>query len=181
MTVINIPGLVPSLDDLHESIPIGISVLGTPVYDDITFPSGSFIDKDGNTVDYDELQLQSAVVSVNLEKNIVETQVSGRNGTIKEYISDGDYSISIDAKITELFNVIPFDQMERWRRIAGAPESISIISKFLNNIFDIFNVIITRFTINNIPGSLNEIDLRIELKSDIDFDPDEFVINETTV
>jgi hypothetical protein len=46
-----------------------------------------------------ELVLQECIITVNQEKNIVKTPMEGRDGTIKEYISDGDYSITIEAAV----------------------------------------------------------------------------------
>ena len=45
------------------------------------------------------VELVECVITVNQEKNIVTTPLQGRDGTIKEYISDGDYSISVDAAV----------------------------------------------------------------------------------
>ena len=176
MTIISIPGLLPSSTDAESIIPIGLSILGTPVYDDITFPAGAYIDNEGETVEFQELKLQTVQVTVNEEKNIVSTPVSGRKGTVDEYVNEGDYMISITAKLTELLNVMPYDQMEAWRRIKESPESIKVISKFLNSIFDIYDVLVRIFTINTIPGSINEVNLSIELKSTVNFDPEEFIL-----
>ena len=47
-----------------------------------------------------EFIFNECLISLNMEKNIVTTALQGRNGTIKEYISDGDYNITIDAGIS---------------------------------------------------------------------------------
>ena len=176
MAFISVPGLVPSNIDIESMAPIGVSILGTPVYDDITFPAGAYINNEGETIDYPELKLQTVQITVNEEKNIIETPVSGRKGTIDEFVNEGDYRITITAKLTELFNVMPYDQLEAWRRIKESPEAIKIISKLLNNIFDVYDVLIRNFSMNNIPGSINEVDLSIEMKSTVDFNPEEFIL-----
>ena len=176
MAFVPVPGLIPSSVDLLNMVPIGISVLGTPVYDDITFPAGAYINNEGVTIDYAELKLQSVQVTINEEKNIIETPVSGRKGTVDEFVNEGDYIIMVTAKVTELFNVVPFDQLERWRRIKESPESIPVISKLLNSIFDVYKVLIRNFSMDTIPGSLNEVDLSFEMKSTVDFNPEEFIL-----
>ena len=45
------------------------------------------------------VELYECIITINQEKNIVTTPLQGRDGTIKEYISDGDYAITIDAAV----------------------------------------------------------------------------------
>ena len=45
------------------------------------------------------VELHECIITINQEKNIVTTPIQGRDGTIKEYISDGDYTISVDAAV----------------------------------------------------------------------------------
>lgn len=45
------------------------------------------------------IQFEECIVTVNQEKNIVTTPMQGRDATVKEYISDGDYTISVDAAV----------------------------------------------------------------------------------
>ena len=175
MTIINLPGIVPSLADLASSVPIGVSILGTPVYDDITFPPGTYFNSDSIPVTYLGLALQSFRVTVTGQKNIVETPVSGRSGTVDEYVNQQDYMIAIDGKITEFFDVFPADQLDNWRRIWESPESIPVISRFLNEVWGITEVIVKRFTVSPVVGSRNEVDIRIQLKSSIGFDINDFL------
>ena len=43
----------------------------------------------------ERLVMNDAIVAISRAKNIVTTQMVGMNGTVKEYICDGDYSINI--------------------------------------------------------------------------------------
>ena len=45
------------------------------------------------------VELYECIITINQEKNIVTTPLQGRDGTIKEYISDGDFTISVDAAV----------------------------------------------------------------------------------
>lgn len=47
------------------------------------------------------LLFQEVVISVSQERNIVTTSLQGRDGTIKEYISNGDYGITLDIALTD--------------------------------------------------------------------------------
>lgn len=63
------------------------SMLGTPVFTDMIL----------KTVDAPKksIQLLWVLADVNMEFNIVKTKIQGRDGSVKEYISEGDHSIKI--------------------------------------------------------------------------------------
>jgi hypothetical protein len=46
-----------------------------------------------------EVTLPECIITVLQERNIVMTALQGRDGTIKEYISEGDYQIEVSAAI----------------------------------------------------------------------------------
>ena len=177
MAIINLPGVTPSIGDLNNTTPIGISQLGTPLFDDVTFLAGSYIDEEtSEPITYDEVNLESVQIVVNQSKNIVKSSVAGRNGTIKEYVSLGDYEVSITAKVTELLNVFPFDQLERFQGLKNSPEAVVCICRVLNEIFEVSEFVIEDMQVSTIPGSINEVDLRINMSSDDDINFDEFLV-----
>ena len=176
MAIVNIPALLPSFGDIAQSLPIRISTLGTPIYDDVTFRAGSYTNDNGDTVTYKGFSLESVQITVNQSKNIVESQVAGRNGTVKEYISMGDFEVNINAKVSELFNVFPYDQMETFNRIKNSPETVKVTSKVLNEIFEVEDFVINDITLSTIPGSINEVDLQIRMTSDEDIDLQKFLL-----
>lgn len=176
MAILNLDGLIPkSFDDLQFEESIGVSQLGTLLYDDITFPSGSYKGLDGVVVDYEEVKLQSVRFVVSQEKNIVKTAISGRNGTVKEYNNDGDYIINLQANINELENVFPAQQLINIKALKDVPESLEVVSKILNSIFDIDTVVINNFSID--PGTgKGEVSISMNLSSDLPFDLKDFEI-----
>lgn len=165
---IEIPGTIPTIEEFRQSAPIGISPIGTPVFDDVTFPAGSYITLEGKTVDYDKIKLDTAKILVNQTKNIVKTSVAGLDYTIKEYMSLGDYVVTINGKFTELFDIFPAEKMFAFKGLVNVPENIPVISKFLNEYFDIFNVVVTDFSAAPVIGSLNEVSVNMTLLSDKD-------------
>jgi len=60
------------------------SYLGTPVFSNFSAVCN------GVTVNID-----TALFVVSMTKNIITTPIQGRNGTVKEYISDGDFQVTI--------------------------------------------------------------------------------------
>jgi hypothetical protein len=172
---INLPGIIPSLEDFKKSAPIGISALGTPIFDNVEFIGGNYINNEGDAVEYAGLILDAVKVTVTQSKNIVTTEVAGKNGTVKEYMSLGDYVININAKISELYDVFPADQMQAWKGLANCPERIDVLSKFLNQYFDVTSVVLKDFDTNPVVGSLNEVELNMVLLSDEEIDLNSYV------
>lgn len=82
-----------------------------------------------------------AVASVSRQKRIVSTAVTGRDGTVKEYINAEDWQISIVLGIQseengEISDEWPGDELRRLRKLLDAPESLMVYSEFL----DVFNI-----------------------------------------
>lgn len=72
----------------YSDLPSYKSKLGTPVMSDLDIDPL----KDSG-VSY--IQIPTVLFTVNQKKNIISTSVQGRNGTVKEYISDGDFTINV--------------------------------------------------------------------------------------
>ena len=176
MAFISIPqGTPQSFEDVKFQESIGVSSLGTLLYDDVTFPAGAYRTNQGTVVNYDTFKMESVTFLVSQSKNIVKTQISGRNGTVKEYNNDGDYQIALQANVNELENVFPAEQIQAIQEIKKVPESIPILSKILNSFFEIDNVVIEDFSLNPQTGKGNVI-LEIKLESDLPFDVKDFEV-----
>ena len=105
-----LPGVVTgAISDLEFQQPVGASFLGTLLFDDITFPAGSFFSLENVQIDYQEIKLQSVRYTIQQSKNIVRTAVSGRDGTVKEYNNSSDFSIRGTAELTGVLPVFPRD------------------------------------------------------------------------
>lgn len=163
-------------------LPLGVSLLGTPIIDNVTFPSGSYEDLNGVEQAYPKLIINNANLTVGRAKRIVSSTVNGRSGTIKEYINSQDYNIKLTGKIDKStlldgdgfievsnIDVMPFQELQAFTEIEKVPESITVLSKFLNSVFDIDNVVITSFDINN-AGDVNTFDVNINMLSDEQID-----------
>lgn len=76
------------------------SFLGTPVLMPVRIQGGRYRERleDGsiNFVDYEAYEFPyTTVMEITRPKNIVETPIPGRNGTVKEYISHADWQINL--------------------------------------------------------------------------------------
>lgn len=118
---------------VNRDKPLYKSKLGTPVYSDITIPEFTYtIDDKSYTVP--EIKLYSVLLVVNSAKNIVKTPIQGLNGTIKEYISDSDDSVTITGTITGSNGNYPYEEVNNLHRLLSAPVAFKIVSKFLQNL-----------------------------------------------
>ena len=137
-----------------EDKSIGFSQLGTPVFDSFRVLPGAYLDNDGIEISYEGFEAQTALFEVSMTKNIVTTAINGRNGTVKEYVSDGDYVINIKGAIVDKDGLYPELEMQKLADICRVPEQINIVSGFLNNFF-ITHAVITDYNFPQSEGMRN--------------------------
>lgn len=141
---------IPSIPDPAALEVIGVSKLGTPVFSVVSFEPGSYEPLDGGaTIVYAGITLDAVLVQVRQSKNIVKTATNGRNGTIKEFISSGDYEITLRGVITSSIgpgfaNVYPSIEVETLKNIFEVPQDLEVTGPFLD-IFGIDRVIVDSF------------------------------------
>lgn len=115
--------------------------LGTPVWADVTFKGGSYTDNNGKTVTFGDVKLVTVLLTVHQSKKIITTEIQGRNGTVKEYIGDGDYEVQINGMLTGQNGQYPTDDVLALKAVFNAPIAIEIVAKYLQNL-DVFNVVV---------------------------------------
>lgn len=108
---------------------------GRPVYTNLEFEAGRFLPLDGGSIiSYEPIRLDAVLMTVSMTKNIVTTAIQGRNGTIKEYASDGDYMIDVKGVLTGPGqNRYPKNEVELLIRLLTAPTTLKVTSSFLSN------------------------------------------------
>lgn len=116
---------------------------------------------------------EECLISINMEKNIVTTALQGRNGTIKEYISDGDYNITVDAGVStyqvqneenEIDISYPIDAVKELQELLALPEALEVQSDFLD-IFGIDSAVVKSFSLQQETHS-NRQSISIQMLSD---------------
>jgi hypothetical protein len=143
---------------------VRMSYFGTPVLSNMEIPRGNYKTLDGKTISFDGIRIDAVLFDVSQSKNIISTPIQGRNGTVKEYISDGDFQITASGIITgESFETArnftvtdgqmkyPESDVRKLIEIFKIPTSFEIISDFLD-FFEIRNVVIDSFTVGQISG-----------------------------
>jgi hypothetical protein len=113
-----------------------LSRLGTPVRNYLKILDGSYDVLDGvgqlTKRRYQGLFLDTAVISVNMPKNIVLTEINGNNGTRKEHIGNGDYQIQIVGELTtDHPDIYPAAEVAALRDIINSPEPLTVICPHL--------------------------------------------------
>ena len=98
------------------------------------------------------LVMNDAIVSVSRTKNIVSTQMVGMDGTIKEYISAGDYDLSIAVGVAAVEDGVivdeyPTEGLRELREFLDGNESIEVYSEFLS-IFEIDRIVVKNYSVS---------------------------------
>lgn len=117
-----------------------------------------------------EFVFNECIISIVQEKNIVTTALQGRNGTIKEYISDGDYQITIDAGISDYTEenadtmAYPLAEIAKVEELLNLPETLSLQSDFLE-LFKIKSAVVKSYSLQQ-ETHANRQSIQIQMLSD---------------
>ena len=109
------------------------SEIGTPVYADVTFDTVTYIDANNKKQTTPKITFQAILISLSFPRVIIKTEIQGRNGTVKEYIGEGDAQISFSGVIVGLNGQYPTDAVNQLLQVIQAPIEIPVICKYLND------------------------------------------------
>lgn len=128
-------------DELGEST----GLLGLPIFQQIIFRDGE-----------ESLYLGDSLCDIQMTRTIIRTQVSGRSGTIKEFISNGDYEINIKGF---LVSNNPYKAPEAQIRAFNdwftlRKKSIGIEGRMFE-LFGIHNVVVDSWSFPQLPTYIN--------------------------
>jgi hypothetical protein len=143
---------------------------GLPVFDTLTFVGTSYTTLDGKTITIPTINMGVALIEVSQSKNIVTTAIQGRNGTIKEYISDGDFVINIKGVLTSnAQDVYPTELVKQLLSFCAAPISFGVASSILEK-FGIQEIVIQEFSFPQVEGMRNIAPFQIQCLSETPFE-----------
>lgn len=119
--------------------------------------------------------LAECLCTVNMEKNIIVTPLQGRDGTVKEFISDGDYQITLEAAVSSYDapgngdrHSYPMEQLQDLIRLLKVKDGLEIQSDFLA-LFGILSVVVRQYGFVQETHS-NRQGFMLELLSDAPFE-----------
>lgn len=90
------------------------------------------------------LLLENAIVEISQARNIVTTSIQGRDGTVKEFISNGDYSLNIKGILFENNWDMPKAKTQKLNRFCQVKDTVKIVHEFCNMI-GIYDIVIQDF------------------------------------
>lgn len=123
--------------------------------------------------DGETLMINDATVNITREKHMVRTTLVGLEGTIKEYIANGDYDIGITVGITavndegQIIDEYPGDGIRKVKEFLEENKAIEVTSVFFE-IFGIDRMVITRFSLDQDTHSNRQV-IDIKALSDDDY------------
>ena len=148
-----------------SEIKVKNSILGTEVFTNLTFQSGTFIPLGGGLpIAYAGITIDSVLMTVSQPKNVIITPIQGKSGTFKEYVSDGDFQIDVKGMLISKDNVYPEFTVETLMTIFSIPDSLQVTSEFLSHfgvvspkgLSGIDEVVITDFSFPQEEGFRNQ-------------------------
>ena len=149
--------------------------LSMPVYDSLYINLTSYTNSNpqvgtiGETivVAKKSYYFDKCLITVSQTKNIVKTPIVGRNGTVKEYVSDGDYEIKVQGMIVgKHANIRPdIGELNALAAILDAPVALEVGSNFLD-MFRISSMVVESYEMTQIEGTRNAIGFTMTCSSD---------------
>ncbi len=106
------------------------SMLGTPVFCDLKIKYGNL-----------ELYLDTVIIEISQSVIIKKTTLPGRKGTVKEYITQGDWIADIKGAIVSGDKSFPEDQSRLFKSLIDIPDALEVISPFLQ-LYEIYSIVI---------------------------------------
>lgn len=134
---------------------VNASFLGNLVFDQFYFDKFTWVDLKGLSHGVPAVFLDFVLFEITQSKNIITTPLQGYNGTVKEYISDGDYQIKIrGAVVDENAMRYPQEQVNNLYEVCKANQAVPVVSSFLQ-LFGIYEIVITDFAFPQREGFRN--------------------------
>lgn len=137
--------------------PAGLTnMFGLPVFMQVSFGK---VEGSAERMAFYGLTLLDPLVTVDEPFNIIKTPITGRRGTVKEYIGKGDYGVTIRgilatdirAEDRMAYPLIPVREMEQLANLGVAVP----VSGHLHEVYGISNLIIENVRYESLPGFVN--------------------------
>jgi hypothetical protein len=154
---LDLKGLIPDVNLLGKAI-LGKNILGRPFFMDCVI--------DGVRLPNEPL------ITITGKKTIVETVVVGsdRKGTVKEFISAGDYNIKIEGICIEPNGKeYPTEQVESIVKLIEKNETLEVENEILNTFFKVNALVIKDYGFGNMQGKPYSQSYYLTCISDEDF------------
>lgn len=145
---------------------IKTSQLGTPILSNLVIGAGSYVDANGVTQQWDDIELDTIILTVSQTKKIVETEIQGKDHEVKEYIGLRDYEIQLQGGIFGTQNSFPKDAVKALKKAMASPQPLAFASWWLQNL-DIDTVVVYDFEMPETEGEYASQYFTATVKSDV--------------
>lgn len=123
-----------------------------------------------------ELVLENCLFDTSNSKRIVQTAINGKDGTVKEWISNGDIIINVQVNILNKERNYPVDELLEIMKFLKLNRELSINETHINKILDVSRVVVTSW--RHVPKTWsNYQSIMIDLVSDNTYEIEENIIN----
>lgn len=157
----------PNRFDQHEAFPTRDNIAqyaGRPVITNVQIQSPNYeVENYNNQTQAFEkskyagvsLNLTTVLVDVQMGKRLIKTEINGLNGTVKEFIADGDFAVTIRGAIVNPRGTnYPTTDVQKFLSIMKAPTALVIISDYLQ-LFPVHNIVVESYTLPQKEGTTN--------------------------
>lgn len=169
--------------------PDGTSLFGTPLYGTM------FIERpEYSEFDYDEVNkkyvettvilsdnktignvvgvfMDGVIIDVNQKRNVVTTEIAGMDGSVKEFINNGDFNISIRGYFADPNpDKYPAVSVRALNTYLKAPVPLKVTNVYLNDYFGVVNIVPISYSFHQEEGVRNVQYFEIECLSDVPFE-----------
>lgn len=151
----------PAEDDIIKT-----SDLGTPILSNLVIGAGSYVDANGVTQQWNDIELDTVILTVSQTKKIVETEIQGKDHEVKEYIGLKDYEIQLQGGIFGTQDAFPKDAVRALKKALASPQPLAFASWWLQNL-DIDTVVVFTFDIPETEGEYASQYFTATVKSDV--------------
>lgn len=118
-----------------------------------------------------DIEIPQAVLSITSKKNIIETSMIGRRGTVKELISIDDYRISLGLYIQSSDGAYPEEQINEIQELWEINQSVAIHSALTDIILYPDNkIVISSISYPSTPGVEDAQLVKLECVTDAPFE-----------
>ncbi|MFH6995549.1 DUF6046 domain-containing protein [Flavobacterium sp. FlaQc-48] len=108
-----------------------------------------------NDLNLPSLRVDAVTVNLNRSKTIKKESVDGRDSTIKEHITNGDFNIGIEGLIaSETGDEYPKEKLFLLKQFLNAPYALRVTHAILNR-FGIYELVVDSYSIPSISGTKN--------------------------
>lgn len=123
-----------------------------------------------------ELVLENCLFDTSNSKRIVQTAINGKDGTVKEWISNGDIIINVQVNILNKERNYPVDELLEIMKFLKLNRELSINETHINKILDVSRVVVTSW--RHVPKTWsNYQSIMIDLVSDNTYEIEENIID----